>query len=297
VAAGPTPPTDPSSVARYAAGVAITVFAILSQYFVPQSFAPAGALYYNLPGDLIVVYGVPILAFTFLVGIGPLRGWARRMGIASFDGLRWYGSLSLLALLVTLVLTIVYEVVDPTALQLLNRPNPALTQAAGNPWFWVGFSFVVGAFEETIFRGWIFGFWQHRAVGWVGPAIGSSALFAGVHLYYGTTYGAAAPLIFPSLFLIGFAFAATYHASNGNLVVVAVLHGAYDASAFVFAYINPTGGLLFRYVPVLAGGVLALVYYLWSTRPPKSLPAGVVADPAQAPGDKISSIQSPSGPS
>jgi membrane protease YdiL (CAAX protease family) len=254
-----------ASLGRYLLGVAITVVAILSQYFVPQTWTPARALYDNLPGDLFVVYGVPVIAFALLVGAGPLRHWADRMGTAAVQGLRWYGALSLLALVITLGLIFVYEALDPAALQLLNRPNPALTQAAGNPWFWIGFSFVVGAFEETIFRGWIFGYWQHRAAGWVGPAIGSSALFAGIHLYYGTTYGLAAPLIFPSLFLIGFAFAATYRASGGNLVVVALLHGAYDAAAFYYAFINPTGGLLFRYVPILVGGIIALVYYLETT--------------------------------
>lgn len=269
--ARPSPglPVPGVSVGRYALAVGITVLAIVSQYFVPQTWAPAGALYDNLPGDLFVVYGVPILAFAVLVGAGPLRGWGRQLGTAAVQGLRWYGALSLLALALTVVLIVIYEAVDPGALQLLNRPNPALTQAAGNPWFWVGFSFVVGAFEETIFRGWIFGYWQTRSVGWVGPALGSSALFAGVHLYYGTTYGAAAPLIFPSLFLIGIAFAATYRASGGNLVVVAVLHGAYDASAFVEAFLNPTGGLLFRYVPVLVGGAIALAYYLRTADEPR----------------------------
>ena len=280
-------------------GVALTVLAILSQYFVPQSWSPARALYDNLPGDLLVVYGIPIVAFSVLVGAGPLRQWAGRLGTAAVQGLRWYGALSLLALAITFALTVVYAAVDPAALRLLNRPNPVLTQAAGNPWFWIGFSFVIGAIEETIFRGWIFGYWRGRSAGWVGPAVGSSALFAGVHLYYGTTYGVAAALIFPSLFLIGFAFAATYRASGGNLVVVALLHGAYDASAFYYAFINPTGGLLFRYLPVLAGAAIALAYYVRSEGedgPPRAaFPTGPTA--GQSVGERISSTQIPSGPS
>jgi membrane protease YdiL (CAAX protease family) len=283
------PPTSGATdravpLGRYCLGVVITVVAILSQYFVPPSFAPARSLYDNLPGDLFVVYGIPVIAFSVLVGAGPLRNWAGRMGTATIQGLRWYGALSLLALVITLLLVIVYDAVDPSALQLLNRPNPALTQAAGNPWFWIGFSFVVGAFEETIFRGWIFGYWQHRAAGWVGPALGSSAIFAAVHLYYGTTYGLAAPLIFPSLFLIGFAFAATYRASDGNLVVVALLHGAFDAAAFYYAFINPTGGLIFRYAPILVGGLIALVYYLKREDPAKLPPIGPVPPDARDPG-------------
>ncbi len=249
------------SVARYVLGVVITVAAVYSQYVVPSAWPPALWLYGNLPGDLFVVYGIPIAAFSVLVGAGPLRGWAGRLRLAAYRGLGWYGSMLLLALVITLGLAIVYEAVDPAALQLLNRPNPALTQAAGDPWFWVGFSFVIGAIEETIFRGWIYGVWQSKAAGWVGPAVGSSAIFAALHLYYGTTYGIAAPLIFPSLFLLGFAFAATYHETGGNLVVVALLHGLFDASAFYYAFIDPGVGLLLRYLPMLGGAVLALIYY------------------------------------
>ncbi len=132
----------PVGVGRYALGVGITVVAILSQYFVPENWPPAQAVYDNLPGDLFVVYGIPVLAFAFLVGAGPLRNWGHRMGLASVEGVSWYGVLSLVALFVVIVLAVIYEVVDPAALQQLNRPNPALTQAASDPWFWVGFSFV-----------------------------------------------------------------------------------------------------------------------------------------------------------
>ena len=300
MATGPAPPplgpTDPS-VERYALGVAITVVAILSQYVLPSAWPPSRVVYDNLAGDLFVVYGVPVISFAVLVGAGPLRGWARRMGTAVFQGLRWYGGLSALALAITLALALVYEAVDPSALQLLNRPNPVVVAAAGNPWFWIGFSFVIGAFEETIFRGWIYGFWEGRRVGWVAPAVGSSLVFAGLHLYYGTTYGAAAPLIFPSLFLLGLAFAATYHATGGNLVVIAVLHGAYDAAAFYYVFVNPSIGLLFRYLPVLAGVILALLYATESREPPSAIPFAGFPAAAQSPGERISSTQRPSGPS
>jgi membrane protease YdiL (CAAX protease family) len=246
---------------RYALGVAVTVLAILSQYFVPQSVPATRGVYASLPGDLLVVYGIPVVTFSVLVGAGPLRRWRARMSVATWEGLRWYGLLSLLALFATLILAAVYAAIDPAALQLLNRPPPPLVAAQSDPWFWVGFSFVIGAVEETIFRGWIFGFWRDRPGSWVVPAAWTSVLFAGVHLYYGTTYGIAAPLIFPSLFLIGFAFAATYKASGGNLVVVSLLHGAYDASAFL-TLISPEGGLLARYLPVLAGLVIALMHLL-----------------------------------
>ena len=248
-------------LARYVAGVAITVLAILSQYFVPELLPGSLVLYGNLPGDLFVVYGIPVIAFAVLVGRAPLRNWKDRLGTATWEGLQWYALLSLLAIVVVIALGIVYEILDPGALKLLERENPALQQAESNPWFYVGFSFVIGAFEETIFRGWIFGYWRDRPGNWVVPAVWTSALFAAVHLYYGTTYGAAAPLIFPSLFLMGFAFAATYKASGGNLVVPAALHGAHDAAAFL-TLISFELGIVLSYLIVLVGLLIWLIDYL-----------------------------------
>ena len=263
------PARVPAPLGRYFLGVIITVFAILSQYFVPELFPATDVVYGNLPGDLAVVYGIPIVAFAALVGGAPLRDWGRRMGLATWHGLRFYGLLTLLGLLVVFVLELVYLAVDPAALQLLSRPNPALEQAKGNPWFYVGFSFVIGAFEETIFRGFMFGYWRDRSGPWMVPAVWTSVVFAGVHLYYGTTYGAAAPLIFPGLFLLGFAFAATYRFSRGNLVVPAVLHGAHDAASFL-QLISLEWSLIISYLIVGVGALIGLAHYL--RREPSGLP-------------------------
>ena len=263
-----TPPAPaPAPMGRCFVGVFVTVLAVLSQYFVPRSLPYADLFYGNLLGDVLVVYGVPIVVFAALVGGSPLRDWGNRMGLASWEGLRFYGLLSLLALLVAFILTIIYEIVDPAALQLLNRPNPVLQEAAGNPWFFVGFSFLVGALEETIFRGFMFGYWRDRSGPWIVPAAWTSVVFAGVHLYYGTTYGAAAPLLFPSLFLMGFAFAATYRFSGGNLVVPALLHGAHDAAAFL-TLISFDLGVILSYLLVLVGGLIGLIDYLSKSSPP-----------------------------
>ncbi len=282
--AGPPSPRAgaPGSVNRYFAGVAITVLAIVSQYFLPQSVPALRPLYASLAGDLFVVYGIPILAFSVLVGAGPLRGWASHAGRAVREGLGWYGLLSVISLVVFFVSVAVYEAVDPAALALLSRQNPALAEATGNPWFWVGFSFVIGAFEETIFRGWIFGFWSGRTASWLGPAVLSSLLFASVHLYYGTTYGVAAPLIFPMLFFLGFAFAAGYQTSGGNLVMIALLHGAYDASAFL-ALVDTDAGLLLRYLVILIGFLLALVEFFLRDTGPLAATLRYLGGPREAP--------------
>ncbi len=267
-AAGPPPPSGPS-VGRYALGVGITVFVIVSQYFLPQLVPALRPVYGSLLGDLLVVYGIPVVSFVGLVGVGPLRHWAQRMRLATVQGLAWFGALEVLSLVVVIVLTVVYLALDPSALSLLSKQNPALTQAMGAPWFFVGLSFAIGAVEETIFRGWIFGFWMARGGSWVVPAVWTSLLFAGLHLYYGTTYGIVAPLIFPTLFFTGFAFAATFRVSGGNLVMIAFLHGVYDASAFL-TLINEDAGLALRYVVILVGLLVALVLWGLHHDPPEA---------------------------
>ncbi len=271
VTGAPAAAPGPVPASRYAIGVAVLVAAVVSQYVLPSLWPASRVLYGNLAGDVAVVYGLPVVAFAVLVGPGPLRAWRRSPGLAAVEGLGWYGTMSLLALVLTIALGVVYEVLDPGALQLLNRPNPALEAAVGNPWFFVGFSFVIGAFEETIFRGWVYGFWEGRTARWTTPALLTSLLFAGVHIYYGTTYGAAAPLIFPSLFLLGFAFAATYHATGGNLVVVALLHGATDAAAYL-TLVSVGAGEALHWGLVLVGALVALIVYLQRSSVPRTPP-------------------------
>lgn len=127
----------------YGLAVGITVLAIISQYFVPELVPAAGVIYGNLAGDVLVAYGIPLAAFTLLVGVAPLRAWRGRMAAATWQGFRWYGTMLTLALGVTIVLVAVYVATDPSALGFLNRPNPALQLGASNPWFFVAFSFVV----------------------------------------------------------------------------------------------------------------------------------------------------------
>jgi membrane protease YdiL (CAAX protease family) len=254
------------SIPAYAVATAVTVVAILSQYFVPEAVPGLDPVYGSFFGDLFVVYGIPILAFAILVGGRPLAGFVDNTGRAVVQGLAWYGTLSLLALVVVIGLTIVYLIVDPSALNLLTNTTPVIQSAEGDPWFWVVFSFIIGLVEELIFRGWIFGYWLVRDPNrWAIHATWTSVLFAGVHLYYGQTYGAAAPLVFPSLFLLGFAFAATMRASGGNVMIVGILHGANDAVAF-YSLVSENGALAIHYGIILIGALIGLILYL-SSRP------------------------------
>ncbi|MCI4357617.1 MAG: CPBP family intramembrane metalloprotease [Thermoplasmata archaeon] len=255
-------PVPKGGVFAYGAAVVITVAAVLSQYVVPRAVPSLAPIYSNLVGDFLIVYGIPILAFLTLVGTQPVQGFVASMGKATVEGLRWYGLLSLTALFVTVLLALAYLIVDPSALTRLNAPNPDLKAAMGDPWFWVGFSFVIGITEETIFRGWIFGFWTaRRSPRWLGHALWTSALFVGVHLYYARTYGAAAGLVYPMLFFIGFAFALALRFSGGNILVIGLLHGAYDSASFL-SLISMPAGLAFRYGLLGVGLMVAGLVYV-----------------------------------
>ncbi|HEV2317678.1 MAG TPA: CPBP family intramembrane glutamic endopeptidase [Thermoplasmata archaeon] len=262
----------PASLAAYAIATFVTVFTILSQYFVPQLFPVARPVYEGIVPTFLLVYGVPIATFVALVGGGPLRGWAAQMRTATVEGLSWYGTLTLLALFLGVVYLGILIRIDPSALNSLNTPTPIVRVAAQDPWLWVGLSFAVGVVEELIFRGWIFGYWLQRSPqSWKLHAAWTSVLFAGVHVYYALTYGPV--FIVPAVLLVldGAAFAITMRNSAGNLVLVSLLHGWNDATVFM-ALAIPTLGLALHYAVVLVGAVLAAVLYV-RNRP--AVPPGV----------------------
>ncbi len=264
---GPSTPTEgaaypPASLAAYSTAVVITVVAILSQYFLPQLVPALRPVYGTLATDLLVVYGIPILAFLVLVGRDPLRNYVARTPQAAVEGLRWYGAMSILGLLSAVVIVIVLEAVDPAAVAQLSKLSPPLVAAEADPWFWVGFSFVIGLVEETIFRGWVFGYWLARdPAHWAVHAVWTSALFASVHLYYGSTYGFASAVAFAELFFAGLGFAFAVRYSRGNLLIVGLLHGAHDSLSFSTLVWKPWGADLY-YLLILVGAIVFVVVAL-----------------------------------
>lgn len=259
----PAPPNvAPPSLVRYAIATVVTVVAILSQYFLPQHVPALVPLYSSVLADFLIVYGVPILAFALLVGAGPLRNWNANLRIGAVEGFSWYGLLTLLALLVSIVALAVILIFDVSAASTLSKPTPVVKAAASDPWLWVALSFVVGAVEETIFRGWIFGYWLLKDPGrWKVHAAWTSVLFGGVHVYYALTYGIV--FVIPAIVLVadGLAFAIAVRNSGGSLVTVSFLHGWNDATAFLTLAL-PTLGLALHYIVVLIGVIIALIAYL-----------------------------------
>jgi membrane protease YdiL (CAAX protease family) len=279
------PAAEPvASLAAYVAAVAITVLAILSQYFLPQSVPALRPVYATLATDLLVVYGIPIVAFVLLVGLGPLRRFFANTGSAVVEGLRWYGAMSILGLLAAFTIVAILAAIDPSAVAQLSKLSPPLVAAESDPWFWVGFSFVIGIIEETIFRGWIFGYWLLRSPShWLAHAVWTSLLFASMHLYYGSTYGFASGVAFAELFFAGLGFAFAVRYSRGNLLIVGLLHGAHDALSFSTLVWKPYGEDLY-YLLILAGAIVFLIVYSMRTRQPGPMTPWE-AGPGIAPGD------------
>jgi membrane protease YdiL (CAAX protease family) len=260
---GPAPPgRPPAPLAAYAIATVITVVAILSQYFVPQLLPATRPAYSSLLSVFAIVYGIPIVAFAALVGIDPLRNWRTQMGRSLVEGFSWYGVLTLLGLFLAIVVLGILIALNPSAGQALSKPTPVVQTAMADPWFWVALSFPVGILEETIFRGWIFGYWLTRdPANWKFHAAWTSLLFAGMHVYYALTYGIV--FLIPAILLVcdGLAFAIAMRESGGNLVTISFLHGWNDATAFMALAILDLGVAL-HYAVVLLGALVALVAYL-----------------------------------
>jgi len=268
-----TPPPELAPVSAYLAAVSVTVVAILSPYFLPKIVPAVQPVYDTFVTGYLVVYGIPILAFFFLVGLRPLRGFFSNPGSAVFEGVRWYGAMSALGLVAAFVIVGVLATVDPSAISQLSKLSPPLKAAESDPWFWVAFSFVVGIVEETIFRGWIFGYWLLRnPSGWFVHAVWTSVLFASMHLYYGSTYGVASGVAFAELFFAGLGFSFAVRYSRGNLLVVGLLHGVHDALGFLNLVWKPEAEELF-YLVILIGVVVFVVAAMLQDKPSTRLTA------------------------
>lgn len=269
----PSPADASAPVPSYLAAVAITVIAILSPYFLGHGIPVVSPLYGSAATGTLIVYGIPILAFLLLVGTGPLTRYVANPGRATVEGLRWYGAMSILGLVTAFAVVAVLLAVDPAAVAQLTKLSPPLQEARADPWFWVGFSFVIGIVEETIFRGWVFGYWLRRDPSrWLLPAVATSLLFAAVHLYYGTTYGWASGVAFAELFFAGLGFAFAVRYSQGTLIVVGLLHGLHDALSFASLVWSPYAEELY-YLLILVGALVFLAVLFRQRQPPRPIEA------------------------
>jgi membrane protease YdiL (CAAX protease family) len=236
----------------YVAGVAIIYAAVYSQYL--------GFRFGPILGPLIV-YGVPILAVTLLWGTGILKRFFNSTYSALKLGLGFFGAFTVLGILVAAAILYFLTVFSPATVDLLNKPNPVLEVPRGFAWVMVVLSLVVvGPAEEYVFRGFMFGALLEifRDRHWLIIALISSTLFSLVHLYYAIVYGLASLIQFTDLITFGMGMAATYHLSGGNLLVPSLIHGVYDATAFVGVATSVDVGARLREYMILMGIIVGL---------------------------------------
>ena len=248
----------------YVLGLVIIFAAVYSQYLIPYF----GVHLEPVPGlifGLLLVYGVPILAITLLLGTTIIRRFFKNTYSAIKVGLGLFGAFTVLGLFLSIVITIVLVALYPPTTKLLEQPNPALNVSPDFAWVMVGVSLLVtGPAEEYIFRGFVFGelldIFKNR--NWLILAFVSSILFSAAHLYYAQTYEVASIVQFTELVTFGMAMAGTYYLSGGNLFAPALIHGAYDATAFVGVATSTSVGDGLRGFMILLGVIVAFLLYI-----------------------------------
>ena len=241
--------------AGFVIGLIVILVSTYSQYAIPGL---------NLVSGTLLVYGLPILVTSLIWGRTIISKALRHMYTALRYGLGYFGVFTILGLSVGFLIVFLLAVFDPAVTNLLHKPNPVLQVSPEIAWFMVGFSFlVVGPSEEYLFRGFVFGGLLNVSKGrhWLVLAFISSIFFACVHLYYAAVYGVASLVIFVDLMTFGMAMAATYHVSAGNLLVPAMIHGTYDATAYLgVATSSDIGGQL-REIMIFLGLIVALLIF------------------------------------
>jgi membrane protease YdiL (CAAX protease family) len=262
-------------VVLYALATAIAVVGVVSQYVIPSSWFPPGWAGFLL--DLFLVYGIGLIAFYLAFGIRPIRNFARRTDVGASEGFRWYGIFALLGLVLALALAVVYVAVDYTRYQeLINQNTTVQNAGAANPLFYILFSiFFVGFVEETLFRGYILGslLTITGTQNWRVCAVFTSLIFAGVHVYYAQTYLEVSTIYYVQIVTLGLAFSYTYVKSGGNVLVIGLIHGTFDAiSFFSLTSLGKADhlALAMSYGLILGSALWALVLYLRNPSPTDS---------------------------
>jgi membrane protease YdiL (CAAX protease family) len=261
----------------YIIGVIVIFAAVSAQYFVELG---------RVLGFL-VVYGLPVAVVSLFFGREIFRRAGKNNKKAVKAGLAFFGALTVINFLLSIVAIIIITIFNPQALDLLNRLNPVLDVPPDVAWVMVAVSFlVVGPAEEYLFTGFTYGGLLNMSKGkhWLPLAVVSSLLFASAHAYYAITYEVTSVVAFITLATFSFAMAATYYFSAGNILAPALIHGIYDAAGFLTVATTFEIGLALRVALIFVGVAFAVYYFIrkmvaksgysYSTkkRPPVPLP-------------------------
>jgi hypothetical protein len=237
------------------AGLLVILVSVYSQYVIPEL---------NLISGTLLVYGVPILITALIWGRPIISKSLSHMYKALKYGLGYFGVFTVIGLSAGFLILLLLTIFDPAAINLLHKPNPVLQVSPELAWVMVAFSFlVVGPSEEYLFRGFVFGGSLNvfKSRHWLFLALISSLFFAGVHLYYAVVYGVASLVQFADLITFGMAMAATYYVSGGNLLVPAMIHGAYDATGYIGVATSSNIGAQLRELMIIIGLIVAVVVF------------------------------------
>jgi membrane protease YdiL (CAAX protease family) len=253
----------PLSKKSYILGILTIFVCVYSQYFVR----------YGQIFGFLVVYGIPVLVVSLLFGRQMLSRAAKNNVLAAKLGMGLFGAFTALGIFLMAIALSIILVFEPGAGALLTKPNPVLEGLSANAaWVMIAVSFlVVGTAEEYLFRGFMYGGLLSISKGkhWFLIAVGSSFLFSIVHAYYAVAYGVASVLPFIALITFSVAMAVTFYWSGGNLLVPALIHGAYDATGFLTIAVSMEFGLAARGLLIAVGGVFAAVYLTRRLRMPE----------------------------
>jgi membrane protease YdiL (CAAX protease family) len=244
----------PLKLPLYAVGVVVLFLAIYAPYFLPIK----GVLGY------FVIYGIPIVVTAAFFGREILRRAAKNNLEAVKYSLGMFGALTLIDVIVAGAVVAILTYFNPQVPDILLRPNPVLEGLTPQgAWILIGISFlVIGPAEEYLFRGFMYGGMLNLSKGkhWIPLALLASFLFAAAHGYYGTTYEVVSIVPFLSLLTFGFSMCATYYYTGGNILLPALIHGAYDATGFLTVAVNQQTGLYARAALIFVG--VAFMLYL-----------------------------------
>jgi len=264
----------------YVIGVAVIFLTVYSQYFIRLG---------PITGYL-VVYGIPVTVVSLFFGRELLSRAAKNNKTAAQLGLGLFGALTAVSVLIIAVAVVILSQFNPDIQTLLSKPNPVLDVPPNEAWVLIAVSIlVVGPVEEFLFRGFMYGGLLNISKGkyWFPLAIGSSLMFSAVHAYYAVTYGVASVVPFIDLTAFGIAMCIAYYWSGGNLLMLALIHGAYDATGFLGVATTTNIGVAARFALILIGIICALIYLPRKIRlPPTEAPDAPVES-----GEPISTIK------
>ena len=113
---------------KYLLGLFVIYATAYSQYLLPSE---------SLVFSLLFVYGIPIVIISSYWGRYTLHRFFNRMSAAVKYGFASYGGFTGLSYIITFVIILLIIIFDPTALSILNNPNPILNTTPENAWVMV----------------------------------------------------------------------------------------------------------------------------------------------------------------